>query len=236
MIRLVLILLCGVLLGVPVPSFAQKPSSPPPAAPAISADQARTALEVLNDPAKRAAFAATLNAIVKGQPGGAAAAEPAEPAEAAKRPRETTVEGVHIPLAPNSLGAQVLLSASAFVNQLGVEAMTALNTVQSLPLLYGWAVVMATNPIARDLLVDVTWRVALVLVIAVAVEYGLRRAMQRPIRSLENLAPVSRTTEPEEPPPAEDPEAAAVERAEAGDIESPTPRRPPPSAWTLLKR
>ena len=74
-------------------------------------------------------------------------------------------EGLNIPLAPDSLGAQVLLSASAFVNHLGDQAMQALDTVQSLPLLYGWAVVMATNPVARDLLVDVTWRVVLVLVL-----------------------------------------------------------------------
>ncbi|HEX3575698.1 MAG TPA: mechanosensitive ion channel domain-containing protein [Rhodopila sp.] len=232
MIRLVLIVLCGVLLGVPVPSFAQKPSSQPAAAPAISAEQARAALDVLNDPAKRAAFAATLSALAKAEPGAQAAAEPA------KRPHETTVEGVHIPLAPNSLGAQVLLSASAFVDQLGVEAMTALDTVQSLPLLYGWAVVMATNPIARDLLVDVSWRVALVLVIAAVVGYGLRRAMQRPIRRLENLAPAARSAEPEESPETAeaDAEAEAVARAEAGDIEAPVPRRPKPSPWTLLKR
>ena len=77
-------------------------------------------------------------------------------------PTEDHGRGLHIPLAPDSLGAQVLLSASAFVNQLGTEAMDALDTVQSLPLLYGWVVVMATNPTARDLLEDVVWRLAVV--------------------------------------------------------------------------
>ena len=70
--------------------------------------------------------------------------------------------------------------------------MDALETVQSLPLLYGWAVMITTNPLARSILKDVSWRVALVLVCAAAVEYGLRRAMQRPIRSLESLAPANR--------------------------------------------
>ncbi|HEX3991066.1 MAG TPA: hypothetical protein VHX39_07825, partial [Acetobacteraceae bacterium] len=78
MIRLVLILLCALLAGVPTPSSAQKPATPAAGQPAISAEQARAALQVLNDPAKRAAFEATLNAIVKAQP--ATAAHAAAPA------------------------------------------------------------------------------------------------------------------------------------------------------------
>jgi small-conductance mechanosensitive channel len=235
MIRVVLILLCAVLLGVPTPSSAQKPASPPAAPPAISAEQARTALDVLNDPAKRAAFAATLNAIVKAQPA---------PAPAPPPTTGTTLEGVKI--APDSLGAQVLLSASEFVNRLRTRTMDALDTVQSLPLLYGWLVVMATNDTARTMLADVIWRVALVLACAAAVEYGLRRALRRPIRTLEGPAPLtpqSNSDEPnsdepaadsDEPVPETNPGDDTLTRAEAGEIEAPIPRRP--SAWNLLKR
>jgi moderate conductance mechanosensitive channel len=247
MIRVVLLLLSAVILGVPTPSAAQKPGNPP-SGPALSADQARVALDVLNDPAKRAAFAATLDAIVKAQPGGGAAtgSQPStagsQPGTAAPEPAkpatETTVEGLTIPLAPNSLGAQILLSASAFVNRLGNQAMDALHTVRSLPLLYGWAVVMATNPIARNILMDVSWRVVLVLICAAAVEYGLRRALRRPIRRLENLAPIGRSPDNgdtsldafEQPTPED-----AIARAEAGEIEAPLPHRRL-SAWTLLRR
>ncbi|HEY0423214.1 MAG TPA: mechanosensitive ion channel domain-containing protein [Rhodopila sp.] len=223
MIRLVLILLCAIVVCVPTPSAAQKPNPSPP--PAISADQARAALDVLNDPAKRATFAATLNAIVKAQPGPATAAEPAKPAMA------------EITLAPDSLGAQVLLSASAFVNRVGNQAVDALDAVQSLPLLYGWAVVMATNPVARDLLADVAWRVVLVVAGAAAVEYSLRRVLRRPIRALEGHAPLVRPIEHEDPlPPAGTPDDA-VARAEAGESEAPAAaRRARPSAWTLLRR
>jgi small-conductance mechanosensitive channel len=232
MMRLVLILLCAVMLGVPTTASAQKAANPPAGVPAISADQARTALEVLNDPAKRAAFAATLNAIIKTQAAGASAA----PAEPGKAP-ETTVEGVTIPLAPDSLGAQVLLSASTFVTHLGNEAVDGLKTVQSLPLLYGWVVVMTTNPVALGILGDVSWRVLLTIACAVAVQVGLQRAMRRPIRSLEGLAPASRAADTEEA----DEDAAAhaddpVARAEAGDVEAPMVPRVGPSAWTLLKR
>jgi small-conductance mechanosensitive channel len=254
MIRFALILLCALILGVPRTSPAQTPGSPAVATPPISAEQARAALEVLNDPAKRATFAATLNAIIKAQPAAPAAAPPgasattpaaAPPATPAKPRTHTEVEGISIPLAPNSLGAQVLLSASAFVNQLGNQTMEALDTVQSLPLLYGWAVVMATNPIARDILIDVTWRVAVTIAFAAAAAYVLRRVMQRPIRSLESLAPAHRAAEKSEIPdqethPEDDDngnnDAGAEENSESGEIEPPTTPKRKPSAWTLLKR
>src|SRR5271165_4299636 len=116
MIRVALILLCAMVLGVATPSSAQKPAGSSAAPPAISADQARAALDVLNDPAKRAAFSATLNALIKAQTAGTAPAQAGSaPGDVTKPPAaETTVEGLTIPLAPDSLGAQVLLSASAF--------------------------------------------------------------------------------------------------------------------------
>ncbi|HEY4173508.1 MAG TPA: hypothetical protein VGM42_10815, partial [Rhodopila sp.] len=240
MIRLVLLMLCALLVGIPTPSRAQKPATPPAGQPtgqpAITADQARAALQVLNDPAKRAAFAATLNAIVKAQPATPTATPPATPPAAAPAKPETTVEGLKIPLAPDSLGAQVLLSASDFVSQLGNRATDAMDTVQSLPLLYGWVVMMATNDTARGLLADVVWRLALALACAAAAEYGLRLAMRRPIRGLEALAPPPHLTDPDEPPEQPEPDEDAVARAEAGEIEAPLPPRRAPSAWNLLKR
>ena len=265
MMRLLLVLFFAFLVGSAAPSSAQTAASPPSAAaPTISTDQARAALDVLNDPGKRAAFSATLNAIIKAHPGtapgansgtapgtapGAAAGTAATPEPGGKAPAptaeppasETTVQGLHIPLAPDSLGAQVLLSASAFVNNVGDQAVEALNTVQSLPLLYGWAMVMATNPTAQGILADVSWRVILALVCAAAAEYGLRRAMRRPIRGLEGLAPSNRPALPTGLPP----DLPLIEpvpvlgdgtaRAEAGELEAPQPH-PRPSAWTLLKR
>ncbi len=192
-------------------------ATPAPAATAhISPEQARAALEVVNDPAKRAAFTATLNALIKtGAP--PAAAEPA--AAPAPPPTKTTVEGISIPLAPDSLGAQVLVSASSFANRMGTEAMEALDAAQSLPLLYGWLVVMATNPTARDLLEDVVWRLAVAVAAATAVELALRWAMRRPIRSLEAIAP------PFEP-------AHDAEPVETSSADKP----PRPAAWVLLRR
>jgi moderate conductance mechanosensitive channel len=260
MTRVVLIILCAILLGRPAPCSAQKPASAP-STPAISADEARSALDVLNDPAKRAAFSATLNAIIKAQPAASTPDAGGAPAGQVKpSTTATTGEGLKIPLAPDSLGAQVLLSASGFVDHLGNRAMHALDTVQSLPLLYGWIVMVATNPVARKILVDVSWRVALVLAAAAAAEYGLRSAMQGPIRGLEGLAPRMRPSASQEStsPPvldgdddvgweadaevsegggsSESGKAQALAPAEAFDIDALVPRRLRPSAWTLLKR
>lgn len=226
MTRVVSVILALLLLGYPAVAGAQKPAAAPApasaAAPAITADQARLALDVLNDPAKRAAFTATLSAIIKAQPGGAAAA--AEPATAPET-AGTAVGGITIPLAPDSLGAQVIVTASAFVNRLGNQVMDGLDAVQSLPLLYGWTVVMLTNPVARNLLLDVTWRVGVALGCALAVSYGLWRLMRRPIHGLEGNAPVLKPTEHGD-------DAGPAEAAEA--IE-PAPR-PRPSPWTFLRR
>ncbi|MBN8901676.1 MAG: hypothetical protein J0H57_11635, partial [Rhodospirillales bacterium] len=122
-----------------------------------------------------------------------------------------------IPLAPDSLGAQVLVTASDFVNRIGLQAMDALRTVQSVPLLWGWAVVMVTNPWARDLLTEVAWRLAIALAAALVAEFLLRRLLRRPIASLEALAPNGRGRHDRavgEPPVAE---ADAAEEADESD-------------------
>jgi small-conductance mechanosensitive channel len=251
MMRAAFALLLAVLaaLAAPGPAGAQPPAAPAAQANGITQDQARQALEVLNDPAKRAAFAATLNAIIKASPAAKPATSPANtpPANApattppAATPPAATpppTGALPIPLAPDSLGAQVLVSASALVSHLGSEAVQAFDTVQSLPLLWGWAVVMVTNPYARDLLVSVGWRVALVLACAVAVEYALRRILRRPIAALESYAPTPDPAAPETIEPA--PESAnginGQDKAEEGDIEPLPPPRRRPSALTYLRR
>ncbi len=234
MIRLIFLVIFSLILAPLSNAKADKPVGTADGPASLSADQARAALDVLNDPAKRAAFSATLNAIIKAAPTAAAPAT-AAPEASQPAPADATVEGLNIPLAPDSLGAEVLLSASAFISRVGTKTMNALEAVQSLPLLYGWAVVMVTNPIARSLLANVSWRVAMFLICAGSVEYGLRRALRRPMLGLERLAPVVRPAETDDPAPSED-NSEALARAEAGELEAPTPRKFVPSAWTLLER
>jgi small-conductance mechanosensitive channel len=188
----ILLCLIALLLAMAGPVAAASPPAPSAPGPPVSAEQARLALDVLNDPKKRAAMTATLEAIIKAQPAAESAATSkagAEPAKPAKPAAETTVQGVTIPLMPDSLGAQVLLTASAFLTTASTQAVDAMRTMQSFPLLWGWTVVMATNPMARDLLIDAAWRLAFAMACALVVEFLLRRAVRRPIVRLEALAP-----------------------------------------------
>jgi small-conductance mechanosensitive channel len=250
MIRVLLALCCLLALGPFRPAAAQSSNAPDPGVSAISPDQARAALDVLNDPAKRAAFAATLNAIVEAKPAVPApgptpdkvttktgAAPAPAPGVAGKPPEaEPSVPGLKIPLAPDSLGAQILVSASDVVSRLGTEAKTTLDTVQSLPSLYGWASAMVTYPAARDQLIDVGWRLAIALAAAAAVQHALGRAMRRPIRSLEATASYQFQAEPEQSPLLPDEPESSADSVEAGDIEPRDARRPRPTTWNLLRR
>jgi small-conductance mechanosensitive channel len=197
---------------------AHETTSPPAATPfgALTPDQARIALDTLNDPKKRAAFAATLEALVKAQPAAEPTPPPPPPAEpAAETAAKPAPEGIAIQLAPDSLGAQLLLSASAFLSDAANDLPRALQTMQSLPLLWGWVVVMLTNPLGQQLLIDAGWRLAVTLVLALGVAHALRILLRRPMARVISLG---RPETPEEED--EDPEA----RAERGAIEPPRQR------------
>jgi moderate conductance mechanosensitive channel len=187
-------------LALAVPALAQ---SPPPQ---ITPDQARQALDVLNDPAKRAEFTATLEAIVKGAPPAATPSSGALP----------------IPLAPNSLGADVLLGASQFLGDLAARAIAAAHAVQTLPVLWAWLQVMATDPAARGILLATAWRLALVLALGLAAEWAVRRMVRGPIMRLVRHAPTNGV-----------PDESGEERAEVGETE---PVRRGIAARTLLRR
>jgi moderate conductance mechanosensitive channel len=181
---------------------------------ALSPEQARTALDTLNDPKKRAAFAATLEALVKAQPDPPTAPGPATapsnpPANAAA---PASPEGIPIELEPDSLGAQVLLSASTFLRRVADELPHVLETMQSIPLFWGWIVVMVTHPLGQRLLTDAGWRLAVALVLALGGEQALRIGLRSAMARLLRLG---------EPPPHAPDDREPEDRAERGDIEPP---------------
>ena len=112
----------------------------------VNPDDARRTLEVLQDPQKRDQLVTTLQTIAQ-------ARQPATPPPAAS------------PIAPDSLGAEVLIGASGFLNHLSGEAIAAFRAIRSVPQLWGWLKVMATDPWARGILLDTAWRLALVLAV-----------------------------------------------------------------------
>ncbi|HEY2615996.1 MAG TPA: mechanosensitive ion channel domain-containing protein [Acetobacteraceae bacterium] len=171
----------------------------------VSPDDARRTLEVLQDPQKRDQLVTTLQTIAQAQ-------QPAAPAPAAS------------PIAPDSLGAEVLTGASGFLNQLSSQAIATVGAIRSVPQLWVWLKVMATNPWAQGILMDTAWRLALVLAVGIAAESVVRRVVQRPVRGLVREAPDG-DAQPDEGPDA---------RAESGGTEPPHRRRT--AALILLRR
>src|SRR5262249_35817326 len=115
---------------------AEAPSKPAPAttSPATSAltpDEARRALETLQDDKKRAEIINTLRAIANApQPKGAT------PAPAPQTPATEPVQVV--PLEADSLGAQLLLQVSEQFATISNEIAAAANAVTRFPLLWYW--------------------------------------------------------------------------------------------------
>jgi small-conductance mechanosensitive channel len=208
----------------PPPALTPPTLTPPALTPqALTPEQARAALDTLNDPRKRAAFAATLEALVKSQPRPDPPPPAPDPPPAATpaTPAATTLPGPSIQLEPDSLGAQVLLTASAFLSETADSVPRAMKAAQSIPLLWGWLVVMVTNPLGQQLLANAAWRLAVTLVLAEAMALALRFLLRRPMARLLSLG---RRTDPHIDD--DDPES----RAEAGAIEPPQHRRPHSSA------
>jgi moderate conductance mechanosensitive channel len=225
MLRL-LVLACLVALAPGAAVRAQPPAQGGGTAPAanailqVSPDDARRALEVLKDPQKRAEITTTLETIAKAAPQGSSEAAtvrtPASPPEPTTEPSG--------PLVPNSLGAEVLIGASGFLTDVSGRVVRTFGAVSSVPMLWNWVKVTAADPRARGFLLDATWRLALVLIAGLAIEWAVRAAVRPPIRALIRQAPNG-------VPPADD---SGEARAERGEVEPPHHRRV--AALVLLRR
>ena len=118
------------------------------------------------------------------------------------------------------------MGASGFLNHVSGEAIATLGAIRSVPLLWAWLQVMATEPVGARHPAGHglapgrwCWRVGL------AVEWAMRRAVRRPILALVRRAPNGGA-----PAPTKSGEA----RAERGETEPPHRRRL--AALTLLRR
>jgi moderate conductance mechanosensitive channel len=197
-----ILLACALLAS---PALAETGAAPKPAASpaantdALTPDQARRALETLQDDTKRAQMIDTLRAIAKASPGKTspdkaspdkASADKTLPdtgsAPAAQPAPEPTSA---LPLTADSLGAQLLLTISDQVDDFSHEVADIARTLTHFPAFYYWIVRTANDPTAYDQLLDIAWKLALVFGCAFVAEWVVFRLIQRPVAFLEAHLP-----------------------------------------------
>src|ERR1700720_3534590 len=164
------------------PALAQTGAAPKAAASAtnkadvLTPDQAKRALDTLQDDKKRAQMIDTLRAIANASPQAQVAPPAPEPKPA-------------IPLTSDSLGAQLLLTVSEQVGEISHEVADMARSVTHFPAFYHWIVRTANDPSAYDQLLDIAWKLALVFGCAFAAEWLILRVIQRPVALLEARLP-----------------------------------------------
>jgi small-conductance mechanosensitive channel len=216
MIRFLLAL--ALALGCFVGSAVAQAPRPAP----LTRAQAETALDVLRDDAKRAQLITVLEAIARATP---PTVTPAPGAPAGLAPPPAAPSQLPIPLVPDSLGARIITGISAHLSRLSADVVANAAAVADFPTLGNWLVQLATNPDRRDLMLDIGWRMLLVLAAGLVAEAATRRALRRPAAALAGAAPAANAVEP---PPEE-----GLADAEAGQTEK--LRRKPPALLVLQR-
>ena len=205
--RFVLRLVLALLLALPHASGWSQ--TKPATAPAVGAAQAKDALDILRDDKKRAQLIGVLETIAKADAAPAKSGPmltPVPPPNPAPAPDAS-------PLAPDSIAAQLLVGLSGRLSGWLDRATKDFAAATDFPLVLAWIGQVATDADLQGKLVDVGWRLILVLAVGIAAEYGLRRGLRRPIAATIARAPSVMIKPP-------DPEADGIAAAEAGETES----------------
>ena len=183
-----------------------------PAAPAannadaLTPDQAKRALDTLQDDKKRAQMIDTLRAIAQASP----QAQISPQAPPAPEPKPA------IPLTADSLGAQLLLTLSEQVGEISHEIADMARTLTHFPAFYYWIVRTANDPAAYNQLLDIAWKLALVFGCAFAAEWLIFHLVKRPVALLEARLPQTARAPAQTLAMADPPSSAADVIAEPG--------------------
>ena len=171
------------LAGLPT-ARAQAPAAKPatPVETVLTPAQAQAVLNVLQDDKARAQFTTVLENMVHAIP----AAAPAKPSV--------------VPLAADSVGAQLLVAGSHWATELATQFTVTAQAIGDVPLLWRWMEGTAADDAARGRVLDTGWKLAVILAIARVVEWGVRRLLARARRLLAARAPADEAVVPEAAP------------------------------------
>lgn len=205
-----------------ISSLSSARAEPPAAssAAALSPEEAKRALETLQDDKKRAQMIDTLRAIANAS----GPQQPAPPAPEQKSP---------IPLSADGLGAQLLLSVSEEIGEISSEIAGVARTLTNFPAFYYWIVRTANDPAAYNLLIEIAWKLALVFGCALAAEWVIFRLIRRPVAFLEGRVPQS-TRLPAQALPIADPPSSVADVTPEPDLHR--RRHSLARIWQLLLR
>jgi moderate conductance mechanosensitive channel len=156
----------------------------------VTPEQARRALEVLEDDNKRAQTIETLHAIVGVMVPTQNSSSANAPGPLTKGTKEsgTRVDEPVDTVTADSLGAQMLVQISEWISAASDNIQTAVRTITHFPLLWRWVEETANDPHARDRLFDSALKLLVVFCFALTLEWLAQRAVRRPMTALENLA------------------------------------------------
>ncbi|HEY8610257.1 MAG TPA: mechanosensitive ion channel domain-containing protein [Roseomonas sp.] len=196
--------LLTLLLGAPALAQAPAPRAAPPPAPAPVAAPAGTEadrlLGVLRDDNRRAELIRNLEALSAASRGAAPGAAPnatpgaapsgtAAPAGEAPAPAAPEPPAEPGLLAPNTLGAQLLMGASQRLAALSDQIVAWANAVTDLPNVVSWASGVARDPVTQARVVDASWKLALLFGLGLLAEWAVWRLLARWRDRLDALAP-----------------------------------------------
>ena len=184
----------------------------------LTPDQAKRALDALQDDNKRTQMIDTLRAIANATPPAAPPAPESKPA---------------IPLTADSLGAQLLLTVSEQIGGFSHEIADMARTLTHFPAFYYWIVRTANDPSAYHQLLDIAWKLVLVFGCAFAAEWLIFRIVKRPVALLESHVPQAARAPAQMLAIADPPSSAADVSAEPGRHRR---RLSLARAWQLLVR
>ncbi len=215
----------------PEPSAAVVPATAPAAAPATQPDQPVAAADrdrgggaALDDlsPVQRHRLRALLDEPAHETPArvGRPATQAAAPAAPAAPAAATKPKGVS--LAPDSLAAEVLGQVGVVQRAVALDARQFVRLFGDIGLAGRWLQRELLNPAARAALLDVTWRSAAVMLVALAAEHLLLRCLRRPLRGLGREASIADEERQSEADAADIDPPGLVQAGPASPAASPT--------------
>jgi small-conductance mechanosensitive channel len=169
--------------GTPAP---QAGAATPQAAAAGTAELDRL-LATLRDEAGRAALLRNLEALIAAQRAAAPSGQAPAATPAANATPPATPEAPL--LAPNTLGAQLLLGASQRLQGLSESFIMAVEAATDLPSVARWASDVARDPVTQARVIDAAWKLALLFGAGLIAEWLARRMLRRFSDRLDALAP-----------------------------------------------